>query len=188
MVEDGCFCTKHAPKQEGDSQKGFGLASRDDDCPKGELLIPVNEEDGLGHTACRSFEYSELGNTGTIVAGVNGIWDVVTRLGRCPGIGLAKSYQTYYFGLPAHRYSATGSRAKKASSIALEKAFKSLQIWFGKQNCGKAMVNVLGQKMDQFIKAEFKKIGGQVTRTIPLGWDGEEQDYESNVGMSVPDC
>ena len=39
-------------------------------------------EDGLWHTAYRSFEYIELGNTGTKVAAVNGISHPVVRGGK----------------------------------------------------------------------------------------------------------
>jgi len=65
-------------------------------------LLPINEEDETEDPSCESFDYYKVGNTGVQVPGVNGVWDVVTKWGKCPGIGVAASYQTYYFHLPAY--------------------------------------------------------------------------------------
>tara|TARA_R110002020_G_scaffold226558_1_gene436940 strand:- start:27 stop:1223 length:1197 start_codon:yes stop_codon:yes gene_type:complete len=132
------------------------------------------EETLSEYPSCESFDYYKVGNTGVQVAGVNGIWDVVTKWGRCPGIGVAASYQTYYFQVPA--WWNAGLAAEKSAS-ALSGAFYDLQKWFEKQPCSQVMTGVLAVKMDEFIKENFREIGGQATRTAPLGWQGTVQEY-----------
>jgi len=134
--------------------------------------------------SCESFDYYTVGNTGTQVAGVNGVWDVVTRWGRCPGIGVAASYQTYYFHLPSHwnRY-----YAAERSSDALAGAFFDLQKWFENQPCSQINTGVLALKMDEFIKYNFQEIGGQATRNAPLGWLGTPRQYKED-WSGTDDC
>lgn len=127
--------------------------------------------------SCESFDYYKVGNTGTQVAGVDGIWDVVTKWDRCPGIGVAASYQTYYFQVPARWNTAY---AAEKSADALANAFFDLQEWFKKQKCGQIMTGVLAAKMDEFIKENFKEIGGQATRNAPLGWRGVSREYKED--------
>lgn len=163
---------------EGDG--GGGPTTETVTCPAGSTLdldtqtcVEIKKDD----PSCESFVYYPVGNTGVQVAGVDGIWDVVTKWGRCPGIGAAISYRTYYFHLPSHWSS--GYAANK-SAAALESAFYDLQTWFRKQKCKQTMVNALAIKMDEFIRAEFKKIGGQANRHAPLGWTGEVVPYKED--------
>ncbi|MEH6681303.1 MAG: hypothetical protein V7724_12190 [Sediminicola sp.] len=141
---------------------------------------------GLWHTACRTFEYNELGNTGTKIAAVEGISHPVARGGNCPGAGYVFPLTTYYFSLPAWK-----PRAQRDSAIALEKAFDRLQTYFEELPCepmAQARINMLVIKLDEFIKSEFLKIGGQASKYPPMGWSGEPEEFETNIGMTVPDC
>ncbi len=149
------------------------LTGKDEDCPEDELLFPINEEDVVT-PSCESFDFYTVGGTGVQVAGVDGIWDVVTRWGRCPGIGVAASYQTYYFHLPSYLNSGL---AAERSADALEGAFYDLQKWFERQPCSQMNTGVLAVKMDEFIKDNFEDIGGQATRNAPYGWNGTSRKY-----------
>lgn len=172
-VGKGCFCATTAP----DTKDQKSTTSKGDDCPKGEMLIAINNYEPIEDPSCESFDFYKVGGTGVQVAGVNGIWDVVTKWDRCPGIGVAASYQTYYFHLPA-RWSS--SYAAEKSADALAGAFFDLQKWFQKQPCSKTMTGVLAIKMDEFIKENFKEIGGQATRNAPLGWAGKSRAYKED--------
>ncbi|TVZ16481.1 hypothetical protein [Maribacter sp. MAR_2009_72] len=127
--------------------------------------------------SCESFDFYNVGTTGVQVAAVNGIWDVVTKWGKCPGIGVAASYQTYYFHLPSYRNS---SLAAEQSADALANAFFDLQSWFRKQPCSQINAGVLAYKMDEFIKESFEDIGGQATRSAPNGWKGVARPYRED--------
>ncbi len=145
------------------------------------------EEDGLWHAACRSFEYANLGSTGTKVAAVKGIEHPVLRTDRCPGVGYVFPQPTYYFTLPSWK-----PRAQKVSAMALERAFDKLEEYFKNDiPClpnGQSYIGLLSSKLLEFTKEEFTKIGGAASKYPPAGWNGEEHDYETNVGMLVPDC
>ncbi|THV61499.1 hypothetical protein EZV76_04000 [Flagellimonas alvinocaridis] len=179
-VGEGCFCDSFEPSG-GDAEKLGGLLTgKDDDCPEGEILLPVNEEeeeDVLLIPSCGSFDFYKVGTTGVQVAAVNGIWDIVTKFDRCPGIGVAASYQTYYFHLPGHLNSAYAS---EMAANALGGAFYDLQKWFQKQPCSQMSTGVLAIKMDEFIKENFTEIGGQATRNAPLGWSGTARVYKED--------
>ena len=174
------------PKDEGQREKS---AKGDDSepCPKSEWLLPVNEAYGIFHTACRSFEYEDFGLTGTKVAAIKGIEHPVLRTGRCPGVGYVAPQPTYYFTLPSSK-----PRAKRESAMALERAFDNLEEYFKNDiPClpnGQSYIGLLSSKLLEFTKKEFTKIGGAASKTPPLGWNGEEHDYETNVGLFVPDC
>lgn len=93
---------------------------------------------------------------------------------------------TYYFSLPAWK-----PRAKRESAIALEKAFGRLQKYFEEKPCTtvhQVTVGELALKLEEYIKLEFAKIGGQASKYPPLGWSGEVEEYETNVGLTKPDC
>lgn len=141
-------------------------------------------EDAIEDPSCESFDYYKVGNTGVQVAGVNGVWDVVTKWGKCPGIGVAASYQTYYFHLPAYW---NPNYAAERSADALAGAFFDLQKWFQKQPCSQINTGVLALKMDQFIKENFQEIGGQATRNAPLGWLGTPRQYKED-WSGTDDC
>lgn len=96
---------------------------------------------------------------------------------KCPGIGIAASYQTYYFHLPSHWNSLY---AAERSADALAGAFFDLQKWFQKQPCNQINTGVLALKMDEFIKENFAEIGGQATRNAPLGWSGTARLYKED--------
>ena len=132
-------------------QKSGGIAAKATDCPDAQLVIPVNEN-LPEYPSCESFEYTNLGTTGTQVAGVNGIWDVVTKWDNCPGLGVAAAYQTYYFQLPSSYGPSLGARK---SADALASAFYDLEQWFRRQGCSKIMTGALARKMDEYIKAEY---------------------------------
>tara|TARA_R110000744_G_scaffold379463_2_gene497697 strand:+ start:16 stop:1221 length:1206 start_codon:yes stop_codon:yes gene_type:complete len=156
------------------------------DCPKGAMLFAVNTNVGVWHTACRSFEYADFGATGTKVAAVKGIEHPVLRTDTCPGIGYVFPQSTYYFTLPSWK-----PRAKRESAMALERAFNQLEKYFGDIPClpnGQANVGLLSSKLLEFTKKEFAKLGGSASIYPPLGWNGEEHEYETNVGLLVPDC
>jgi hypothetical protein len=153
------------------------LVAKNLPCPKGEIVLPINETMKEERPSCESFEYTKLGNTGRQWAAVNGIWDVVTKWGKCPGIGVAASYQTYYFSLPSH-YSPT--KAARLSADALESAFYDMQTWFRKQKCKQIMTGVLAQKMDEYIKEAFSEINGRALRSAPLGWNGKPTKYKED--------
>lgn len=148
------------------------------------LLVPVNEEEKSADPSCESFNFYKVGSTGVQVAAVDGIWDVVTRWGRCPGIGVAASYQTYYFHLSSHL---NQYLAAERAADALEGAFYDLQKWFERQPCNQMNTGVLARKMDDFIKENFKEIGGQATRNAPLGWNGKSEKYKED-WMGTDDC
>jgi len=166
---------------------GFLKASptgKSEDCPEENTLLPINEEDATEDPSCESFDYYKVGNTGVQVAGVNGVWDVVTKWGKCPGISVAASYQTYYFHLPAYW---NPNYAAERSADALAGAFFDLQKWFQKQPCSQVNTGVLAIKMDQFIKENFQEIGGQATRNAPLGWLGTPRQYKED-WSGTDDC
>lgn len=157
-------------------------------CPEGELLIPVvgDSNDGIWHTACRSFEYTALGGTDTKVAAVSGISHPLARGGRCPGIGYVLPQAPYYFSLPIGT-----PRDRGSSTRALEKAFARLDTYFDGIACkpnAQVSAGELAMKLEKYIKEEFKKIGGQASKYPPLGYNGEIQEYETNIGMTTPDC
>lgn len=131
----------------------------------------------IEYPSCESFEYKNNGTTGVQVAAVSGIWDVVTKNDRCPGIGVAASYQTYYFQLPSWNGESLGATK---SADALASAFFDLEQWFRMQGCSQISTGVLAGKMDEFIKDEFNRIGGSATRNAPLGWDGPTVPYKEN--------
>lgn len=162
-------------------------ANKADDCPKGGMDIAINADYGIFHTACRSFEYGNFGLTGTKVAAVKGIEHPVLRTGRCSGVGYVLPQSTYYFTLPSWK-----PRAKRESAMALERAFRKLQKYFEDDiPClpnSQSYIGLLSSKLLEFTHKEFAKIGGAASKTPPLGWNGEENDYETNVGLFVPDC
>ena len=145
------------------------------------------EELGIWHAACRSFQYEDFGGTGTKVAAVKGIEHPVLRTdSRCPGVGYVFPQSTYYFTLPSWK-----PRAQSESAKALERAFDKLDAYFKSIPClpnGQANVNILAIKLEEFIKIEFTGIGGAASRYPPSLWDGEEHDYETNFGLTEPDC
>ncbi len=155
------------------NQKGsVTFKTGNDDCPEGEVVFPINDEEN--RPSCESFDFYAVGGTGVQVAAVNGIWDVVTKWGRCPGIGVAAAYQTYYFHLPSYINSGL---AAEMSAAALDGAFYDLQKWFRSQSCGQMNTGVLAIKLNEFIKDNFEEIGGQATRNAPLGWVGVARPY-----------
>ncbi|WP_282159583.1 hypothetical protein [Ulvibacterium marinum] len=125
-VGDGCFCEKHAPKQEGDSQKGSGLAGKDDDCPKGELVIPVNEEDETP-PSCESFNFVKTGGNWQEAA-VTGIQFKIVLLKPTPPYAkykyTVKLPQPVLFGAPLQP-KLGGSLANKTVSYASARALNS---------------------------------------------------------------
>lgn len=154
----------HRHQNSGHSGSGAPAAASLHD---NEVVVP-------DYPSCESFDFKKTGNTGTQTAGVFGIWDIVTRFGKCPGIGAAASYQTYYFHVPAHwsqGYAATRSAG------ALASAFYDLNKWFERQPCNQAMFGQLAIKMDEYIKEAFREIGGQANRSAPLGWSGTVRTY-----------
>ncbi|MDC6366454.1 MULTISPECIES: hypothetical protein [Flavobacteriaceae] len=166
-------------------QKSSVLTGKDNNpCPEGWVSVPINEIKVFADPSCESFRFYKVGNTGVQVAAVDGIWDVVTKLDRCPGLGVAASYQTYYFHVPARWNS---FYASERAADALAGAFFDLQKWFRKQSCGQINTGVLAIKMDEFIKENFKKIGGQATRNAPLGWSGSPRPYKED-WMGTDDC
>ncbi|AIM61047.1 MULTISPECIES: hypothetical protein [Cellulophaga] len=152
-----------------------------------QVSVEDNEADGIWHTACRSFEYEDLGLTGVKVAAVKGIEHPVLRMDRCPGIGYVFPQSTYYFTLPSWK-----PRAKKESAMALERAFKKLNKYFEDDiPCtpnGQSYIGLLSSKLLEFTKEEFTRIGGTASKYPPSGWNGEVHDYETNIGLTVPDC
>ncbi|WP_272652895.1 MULTISPECIES: hypothetical protein [Maribacter] len=124
--------------------------------------------------SCESFDFYNVGTTGVQVPAINGIWDDVTKWGKFPGIGVAASYQTYYFHLPSY---INKNLAAERSADALANAFFDMETWFRKQPCGQITTGVLAYKMDEFIKENFNEIGGQATRSAPLGWSGVVRQY-----------
>jgi len=180
-VGQGCFCDNTKLNK---SDISF---AKNDDCPNVPAVLPVNEEDGIFHTACRSFEYEDFGLTGTKVAAVKGIEHPVLRTGRCPGVGYVPPQSTYYFTLPSSK-----PRAKRESAMALERAFDKLEEYFKNDiPClpnGQSYVGLLSSKLLEFTQKEFTKIGGAASKYPPVGWNGEEHDYETNLGLLVPDC
>lgn len=119
----------HSLGFQNDGSHGGGNTSQNEFPEFNDEIISKENVD----PSCESFDFYNVGTTGVQVAAVNGIWDIVYRWDRCPGIGAAASYQIYYFHLPAHlnRYYA----AEKAAD-ALSNAFYDLQSWFRKQPCG----------------------------------------------------
>ncbi|WP_350293787.1 hypothetical protein [uncultured Croceitalea sp.] len=102
----------------------------------------------------------------------------------CPGTGIAAAYQNYYFHLPAHWNS---NFAAEKSADALAGAFFDLQKWFRTKTCGHLDQTALAFKLDEFIKDNFKEIGGQATRSAPLGWSGTVRAYKED-WMGSDDC
>ena len=131
------------------------------------------------YPSCESFEYVRLGNTGIQVAAVDGIYEFVRKSGEngCSGIGFAISPQTYYFQIPSSYGTSLGARK---SADALANAFYESENWYRTKSPCKSTIGLLGTKMDEFIKAEFRKIGGTATKSAPSGWNGKSVQYKEN--------
>lgn len=182
-VGDGCFCEKHAPKQEGDSQKGSGLAGKDDDCPKGELVIPVNEEEEAP-PSCKSFKYHQgLGNTQT--AAVKNVSFRVRyfdpRTGKYATSDVIFN-QPIYFTIPrfhAVEGNLTKGRGSELSAKALLSAHSRATAFFLATDGSESQVRA---KLWEYIRDEFRNgsylTGGAASFTEPLGgFNGRVTDY-----------
>ncbi|WP_405268643.1 hypothetical protein [Cellulophaga sp. Ld12] len=142
-----------------------------------EDIIFVDEIIVESYPSCESFVYSNFSNTGTQVAAVSGIYEMVYRANNeCLGAGFANALGAMYFSMPSY---ITPSAAARKSADALEYAFIDLQLWYQNTSCTNAAnKTLLRQKFVQFIKDNFIEAGGQMTTTPPNGWNGHIEPFQ----------
>ncbi len=153
---------------------------------KKHSLAFINESlyDTSIYPSCESFEYTTVvDNNGWITAAVSGVWDVAIKLDSKPN-GIVASYaQPLYFQLPGY-YS--NLKAAELSAAALWSAFEVWGVWYRRtyRNIPSPPVNpVFRQKLLEFIKDEFKLLGGRVDLVPPAGFTGIVTPYqEAGIG------
>ncbi len=130
------------------------------------------------YPSCESFEYSKVGTANWIATGVSGVWDVAIKLDKCPGLAVASFPEPLYFQLPGH-YRET--RAAELSAYHLWEAFDEWGKWYRKtynKGCISDYNPLIREKLLEFIKEEFKTIGGRVDRVPPSGFKGKVVPYK----------
>lgn len=168
-VGEGCFCDSFEPSG-GDAEKLGGLLTgKDDDCPEGEILLPVNEEeeeDVLLIPSCQSFEYAN----GLLVkaAGVSNIQNIFVAAGfYSDGSPYYHRFDLNiteaYFSMPK---TWTNGNAANYTANALHLANLKTKAWF--QENPKVSVYSLGLEWDKNIRDAMRAIGGDYSKTAPF--------------------
>ena len=180
-VGQGCFCETLTNEEETD--RG---SERPNDCPEGELLVPINVEEEFIEIladfapSCHSFNFTQVGTANWQCAAVMGVmtdvgvfnWSALIEGGTFYSNTVTVFNQPIYFQLPG---TIPAGLAADHAAEALYNAFIEYDDYYDTHYMDDYIA--LETHLRELIAQEMAAYGGTATLTPPYGFTGTVSEY-----------